>query len=90
MSGRTVYQLATVVNNALDMSLSLQMVDGYTGETAVDFEPLNENALADEAEGRDFLEDSVICGLVQDNGMLRLILHLSLRPLLLLCGFTAG
>ena len=65
------------------------MTNSDTGKTAVYFEPLNEDALADETESRNFFKDSIVCGFVQDNSMLRLILHLSLRPLLFLRGFTA-
>jgi hypothetical protein len=88
MHERTVNQLAAVVYNPLDVSLFLQMTDSNTGKTAIDFEPFNENALANETEGRNFLEDSVVCRFVKDNSVLRLVLHLPLRPLLLLCGFT--
>ena len=65
------------------------MTDSNTGKTAIDFEPLDEDALADETEGGDFLEDTVVCRLVKNDGVLGLVLHLSLGPLLLLCGLAA-
>lgn len=66
------------------------MADGYTGKTAVDFEPFNENALADEFEGGDFLQNSVESGLVECNSVDGLVLDLSLGPLLFLCGLASA
>ena len=88
---RTVDQLVAVVHNPLDLPLLLQVPDGYPRKTPVDLQTLDEDALADEAEGRDLLEDTVVGRLVEDNGVLRLVLDLALGPLLLLCGLaTAG
>lgn len=78
------------MNNALDQPFLLQVTDGDTGKTAVDFEPLNEDTLADETEGRHFLKNTVVGGLVKNNGVLGLVLDFSLGPLLLLCGFTTA
>jgi len=86
----TVDQLAAVVDNPLDLSLFLQMTDGNASEAPVNFESLDKDTLADETESGNFLEDPVICRLVKDNGVLRLVLNLSLRPLLLLCGLAAA
>lgn len=79
-----------MVDDPLDQSLLLQMPDGDACKTAVDFESLNEDALADELEGRDFLHDTVEHGLVEGNGVLSLILDFSLGPLLFLGGFAAA
>jgi len=47
--------------------------------------------LADESESGDFLHDAVESRLVKNDGVLRLVLDLSLRPLLLFRGLsTAG
>jgi hypothetical protein len=78
-----------VVYNPLNLALLLQVSDGNAGETSVDFQALDENALADEPEGRNFLDDTVVGRLVKGDGVLSLILDFSLRPLLFLCGFTA-
>ena len=87
---RTVDQLAAVVNNPLDLALLLQMPNGYPGQAPVDLQPLDEDGLADEAEGGDFLQDTVVRWLVEDDGVLGLVLDLALGPLLLLCSLAAG
>ena len=73
-----------MVNDALDLTLLLQVPDRYPRQGAVDLQPLDEDGLADEAEGRDLLQDTVVGGLVEDDGVLRLVLDLALGPLLLL------
>jgi len=78
-----------VVHDPLDTALLLEMPDGYSGETAVDLQPFNQDRLRDELEGRDFFEDTIVDGLVEDNGVDGLVLDLPLGPLLLLCGFAA-
>jgi hypothetical protein len=79
-----------VVDDRLDELLPLEMPDSNASQAAVDFEALDENALADEFEGGDFLQDTVVGGLVEDDGVLGLVLDLSLGPLLLLRGFTTA
>ena len=79
-----------MVHDPLNRPLLLQVPDGHPRETPVDLEPLDEDALADEAEGRDLLQDTVIGSLVEDDGVLRLVLDLALGPLLLLCSLAAG
>lgn len=66
------------------------MTDSNPCKAAIDFESFDKNALADEFEGRDFFHDSVKQGLVKVDSVLRLVLDFSLRPLLLLCGFTSA
>lgn len=78
-----------VVDNALYRALLLKVPDCNPRKTAVDLEPLDEDTLGDESEGWHLLEDTIICGLVKGDCVLCLVLDLSLRPLLLLCGFTA-
>jgi len=76
------------VDDGLDLTILLQVTDGNTGQASVDFETLDENALADELEGGYLLDDALKQGLVEDDGVLGLILDLSLRPLLLLGGLS--
>ena len=64
------------------------MADCYPSKAAIDLEPLNKNTLRDESEGRRFLEDTIVGRLVKGDCVLGLILDLSLRPLLLLRGFS--
>ena len=78
-----------MVNNLLDLPILLQMPDGNTRKTAIDLQPLDEDALADKSEGGNFLNDAVKGGLIEGDGVLGLILDLSLGPLLFLCGFAA-
>ena len=86
---RTVDQLAAVVHDPLDLALLLQVPDSYPCQAPIDLQPLDEDALTDKAEGRDFLQNTVVGGLVKDHRMLGLVLDLSLRPLLLLRGLAA-
>lgn len=78
------------MHNGLDKLLLLEVADGNAGERAVDLETLDEDALADELEGGDFLQDTVVGVLVEDDGVLGLVLDLSLGPLLLLCGLATA
>ena len=79
-----------MVHDPLDLPLLLQVPDRYPGQAPVHFQTFDEDGLADEAEGRDFFEDTIVCGLVEDDGVLCLILDLALGPLLLLCGLAAA
>ena len=79
-----------MVHDPLDGALLLKMPDGHPGKTAVDLQPLNQNRLRDKLEGWNFFQDTVVDGLVEDDGVDSLVLDLSLRPLLLLCGFAAA
>lgn len=79
-----------MVNNSLDETLPLQVLDSNTGKTAVDLESFDEDGLGDVSEGGDFLKDTVVGGLVKGDGVLGLVLDLSLGPLLLLCGLAAA
>lgn len=73
-----------MVYNALDVSLLLQVTNGNTGETAVDFQSLDEDGLGDESEGGDLLHDAVESGLVTRNGVDGFVFDLSLGPFFLL------
>lgn len=87
---RTVDQLVAVVHDSLDLTLLLQVPDSYPRQAPIDFETLDEDALADEAESWDFLQDTVIGRLVEDDSVLGLVLDLALGPLLLLCSLAAA
>lgn len=83
-----VNELTGVMHDPLDRALLLQMSDGHASQTTVDLESLDEDALADEAEGGDFLHDTLVCRLVKHDGVLGLVLDFTLGPLLLLGGFS--
>lgn len=78
-----------MVHDPLDVSLTLEVLDRNTGERAVDFETLNEDRDGDEAEGGDLLEDTVVHGLVESDGVLGFVLDLALGPLLLGFAFSS-
>jgi hypothetical protein len=78
-----------VVNNALNETLLFKVPDGKTSEGAVDFQSFDEDALADESEGRDFLHNTFIAVLVDGNGVLGLVLDFALGPLLFLSGLAS-
>lgn len=79
-----------MVHNSSNLSLLLQMTDSNPCKAAIDFKSFDKNALTDKFEGRDFFHDSVKQGLVKVDNVLRLVLDFSLRPLLLLRGFTSA
>lgn len=85
----TVNQLRRVVDDSLYLAVLLQVTDGNACETAVYFEALDEDALGDEAEGGDLLDDTVEGRLIEGDCVLCLVLDLSLGPLLFLCGLAA-
>jgi len=78
-----------VVHDPLNGTLLLEMSDGRPGKAAVYLQPLNQDRLRDELEGRNFFQNTVVDGLVEDNGMNCLVLDLSLGPLLFLRRFAA-
>ena len=77
------------MHDPLYLLLLLQMADSDASQTTVNLEALNKDALADEFECGDFLQDSVIGGFVEVDRVLGLILDFSLRPLLLFSGFSS-
>ena len=79
-----------MVYNLLNLPILREMADSNTGKTAVDFETFDKDTLADEAEGRDLLDDAVVQSLVERDGVLGLVLNLALRPFLLLCTLAAA
>lgn len=81
--GTGVNGASSVMNNLLDDSLSLQVDQSATSDGAVDTETIDQDTDGDEFVGGDFLHELVISGLVHNDGVLGLLLGLSLGPLLL-------
>ncbi len=79
-----------MVHNPLDLTVPLEMLDSNTCQRAVDLQPFDEDALADEAEGGNLLHDTVVQWLVEGDGVLGLIFDLSLGPLLLFRRLSAA
>ena len=72
------------MHDPLDGTLLLEVPDSHPGKTAIDLQPLNQDRLRNELEGWDFFQDTVVDGLVEDDGVDCLVLDFSFGPLLLL------
>lgn len=77
------------MNNPLYLALFFQVPDRNSRQAPINLQSFNEDALADKPEGRNFLDDTVVCRFVKSNSVLGLILDLSLRPLLFLSGLSS-
>lgn len=66
-----------VRDNGLDLSLLLEVLEALAGQGAVDLEPVDEGGDGDETVGLDVLVQLVGSGLVEDDGVLRLVLDCS-------------
>jgi len=69
-----------VLNNGLDDALLLEVLDALPCQRAVDLHAVDEGGDGDEAEGRDILVELLGRGLVEDDGVLGLVLDLALGP----------
>jgi len=72
---RTVDVAGVVANNLLDGTLSLEVVQGAAGERAVDLQAIDEDGDGDEAVRLDVLVETLLEGLVKDDGVDGLVLH---------------
>ena len=79
----TVDNLRVVTRDGLDQTLSFELTDGNTSQRTVQLETINQNRLGDELVGGDFLEQTIVGRLIEDNQVVGLILDLLGRPLLL-------
>lgn len=66
-----------VRHDGLDLSLLLEVLEALAGQGAVDLEPIDEGGDGDETVGLDVLVQLVGSGLVEDDGVLRLVLDCS-------------
>merc|ERR1719215_2147802 len=80
----SVDQLVPRLNHFLDQSILLQLVDRTASQRGVDLKTIGDNGSGDELVGWDVLYHLVVQLLVIDNDLLDVLLHLGLRPLLLL------
>lgn len=81
---RTVYAELGVLHNALDRSLLLEIIERLPGQRSVDLEAIDECGDGDEAVRLDFLLELVVGGLVEDNGVVGLVLDCSMSAVALL------
>jgi hypothetical protein len=72
--GRTVDVHLGVTNNLLDLSLLLEISEGLAGQAAVDLETVDEGGDGDETVGLDILVESLSGLLLEDDGVLGLVL----------------
>jgi hypothetical protein len=63
-----------VGNDLLDLAGLLEIGESTTGERAVDLESVDKGGDGDEAVRLDFLLETVVGGLVEDDGVLGLVL----------------
>jgi hypothetical protein len=75
--------LGSVARDATDKTLLLELGDSNASKGTVKTETVNEDGLRDELVGGDFLEDTFVSLLVEDDHVVGLILDLLSRPLLL-------
>ena len=66
-----------MTDNLLDLSLFLEISEGLAGQAAVDLETVNESGDGDETVGLDVLVESLSGRLLEDNGVLGLVLDYS-------------
>ena len=65
-----------------DDTLGSQLADSETGKGAADAETVNQDGGGDQLVGGDLLHELVVGGLVEDDGVVGLILNLTLGPFL--------
>lgn len=58
-----------VVDDPLDRTVTLKVLDSNTSQRAIDLHTVDQGALADHLEGGDLLEDLVVGGAVEDDGV---------------------
>lgn len=73
-----------VGDNGLDEALLLEVVEALAGQRSVDLHSVDENSDGDQTVRLDILVELLGGGLVEEDGVLGLVLDLALRPLLLL------
>lgn len=74
VGGRTVDVQAAVSNNLLNLTLLFEVGEGLAGQAAVDLQTVDEGSDGDEAVGLDILVELLGGGLVEDDGVLSLVL----------------
>lgn len=66
-----------VTDDLLDLALLLKVGERLPGERAVDLQPIDKGGDGDQAVRLDILLELVVGGLVEDNGVLGLVLNCS-------------
>ena len=76
---RTVDGQLRVTDNLLDLALSLEVLEGFPGERAVDLETIDEGGHGDQAVRLDILVELVGDVLVEDDSVLGLVLDYTIN-----------
>lgn len=71
---RTVDAQAGVTDDLLDLAVSLKVVESLAGKAAVDLETIDKGGDSDQTVGLDILLKLVVGGLVENDGVLGLVL----------------
>lgn len=71
-----------MTNNLLDLALLLQVGEGLPGQAAVDLQSVDEGSDGDEAVGLHILVELLGSGLVEDNGMVGLVLDCIVKDIM--------
>lgn len=74
MEERTVDVQLGVADNLLDLTLLLEVGKGLAGKGAVDLQAIDEGGNGDQAVGLNILVELLKGGLLEDNGVLSLVL----------------
>lgn len=79
--GHTVDLHLAVSDDGLDHALLLEVGEALSGQRTVDLHSVDEGGDGDQAVGLDILVELLGSGLVEDDGVLGLVLDLALGPL---------
>lgn len=78
----TVDNLSMVLNKRLDKTLGLEFTNSNASKRAIQAKTIDQHRLGDELVGGDFLEETLVGRLVQDNHVVGLVLDLLGGPFL--------
>ena len=70
---RTVNELAVVVNQWLNLTLTLKVTDRQTSQGTIDLQAVNQHTGRNHLEGWHLLNDTLVQDLVEVNGVLGLV-----------------
>lgn len=85
---RTVDAQAGVTDDLLDLAVSLKVVESLAGKAAVDLETIDKGGDGDQTVGLDILLKLVVGGLVENDGVLGLVLDCRAKDMSVKCCFS--
>lgn len=85
---RTVDAQAGVTDDLLDLAVSLKIVESLAGKAAVDLKTIDKGGDSDQTVGLDILLKLVVGGLVENDGVLGLVLDCRAKDMLVKCCFS--